>query len=160
MLGELPWWVKLWYKGVDIAASILANSVSAAIIAVIATLTWRWKIRRDLSFEEDKQRQQDRVTRELERQKRRDEHRERVKTLSEDRDRFVSAILSVPSVDRLQTEWDRYLKWLTLNGLVNLPANQSILNVHANYSNKLHAFPAMAKTLSEAIRGTELPRED
>jgi hypothetical protein len=34
---------KLWEKGVDIIASIVASTVSAFIIAGIATLTWRYK---------------------------------------------------------------------------------------------------------------------
>jgi hypothetical protein len=58
---------KLWNKGVDIAASVIASTRSAGIVALIATVAWRWKRIRDLQFEADKQRQQASISRELER---------------------------------------------------------------------------------------------
>jgi type VI protein secretion system component VasK len=65
MLADVPFWLKVRSRGIDIAASVIASTISAAIIAIIATFTWRWKRNRDLRFEEDKQRQQQRLAEEF-----------------------------------------------------------------------------------------------
>lgn len=39
MIAELPFWLKLWNKGVDNAAGVVTSTLSAAIIALIATWT-------------------------------------------------------------------------------------------------------------------------
>ena len=69
MLAELNPLQKLYNKGVDITAGVITSTISAGIIAIIATLAWRWKRKRDLRHEEDKQRQHDRISIELEAQR-------------------------------------------------------------------------------------------
>ena len=71
---------KLWDKGVDIAAAVIASTLSAGIVATIATVTWRWNKRRDLKHEEEKQRQQQRIAAEHDEEQQRKAAHERLKT--------------------------------------------------------------------------------
>lgn len=64
---------------------------SAAIIAVIATLTWRWKRKRDLKLEEDKQHQQWRIAEEFEKKKRTEDVAALKRELEPLIDKFMSA---------------------------------------------------------------------
>jgi hypothetical protein len=60
MFADLTLLQKLWNKGTDITAGVITSTISAGIVAVIATIFWNWEKRRDLRFEADKQRQQHR----------------------------------------------------------------------------------------------------
>jgi hypothetical protein len=102
MLADPTFVQKLWNKGVDIAASVVASTITAAIIAGIATLTWRYKRKRDLELEDAKQRQHDRVALELEHEKRKRDYRERIKRLAKERDDFVAALESSANPVRIQ----------------------------------------------------------
>jgi len=128
MLADPTFVQKLWNKGVDIAASVVASTITAAIIAGIATLTWRYKRKRDLELEDAKQRQHDRVALELEHEKRKRDYRERIKRLAKERDDFVAALESSANPVRIQELWDDYLRWLYSNKLQSLLGNQVILN--------------------------------
>jgi hypothetical protein len=66
MSAEPGFFDKLWNKGIDIWAGIITSTVSAAIIAVIATAAWRFKLWLDLKNDEAKQRQHHRINQELE----------------------------------------------------------------------------------------------
>jgi hypothetical protein len=162
MLGDPSFIGKLWNKGVDIAASIVASTISALIIALIATLTWKFKRGRDLRLEADKQRQQSRIAQELEREKRRADHRDFVRRLAAERDSFASAISAATDLGRLQEEWVRYLRWLTENRLNNIPHNQKILNACAHVG-RMSGPPNVVlsstqlKLIAEQVRDTELP---
>jgi hypothetical protein len=54
VIADIPWWTKLWFKGVDIGAGVAITVISAAVIGLTATILWKWKIRRDLELEEKK----------------------------------------------------------------------------------------------------------
>src|ERR1035437_5995309 len=108
MLADPSFWQKFCSKGVDIAASVAASTISAIIIAGIATLTWKLKRRRDLRLEEDKQRQHNRIALELEREKRVADRRALVKRLARERDDWVAVIAGATGSNRLQDGWERY----------------------------------------------------
>ena len=161
MLADPSFIEKLWNKGVDIAASVVASTISALIIAVIATSTWKFKRRRDLQLEEGKQRQQHRIAEEIKIEDQKKERREYIQRRARERDGCVAAFAGATDVGRLQAEWDQYLKWLTLNGIVHLPGNQAIVNANASIGRLAHPsaapHPEWSKGIAEEVKRTELP---
>jgi hypothetical protein len=164
-LTDLTFGEKLWNKGVDIAASILASTISALIIAGIATLTWRFKRKRDLKLEADKQLQHEEIALKLERERRRTDQRDRVKRLARERDEFAAAVAGAP-IGRILDQGVRgYYEWMNNEGLTNLPGNQRILAALANLDVNLRFvdalnLPGFAKSLGEQVKLTELPSAD
>jgi hypothetical protein len=162
MLADLSFWEKLWNKGVDVAASIVASTISAFIIAVIATLTWGFKRRRDLELEEDKLRQKNRLELEFAKQKQTEDDSNRLRQLEKVRDDFASAAASAPTPKGLQDVWDRYLRWLHDKGLLSLRKNQEIVDTWGPY--QFHTatpvnVPGLGKSVSAAVNSTQLSPE-
>ncbi len=151
---------KLWNKGVDIAAAVVASTISAAIIAGIATLTWKYKRRRDLHLEEAKQRQQYRIAGEMKAEDQRAERREYIKRLGRELDDFVRAMAGATDGERIDDVWYRYGLWLEQNEITLLPGNQRVLSNVGNVSRSIdRSAEAVAKDISEQVRLTELPTE-
>src|SRR5579884_358573 len=158
MLAPGDYFHKLWDKGVDIGAGVVISSVSGLILAAIATLTWRWKRRRDIKLEEDKQRQQHRIAQEFAQQ----EQRERGIQLKRERDALIQKVLDTQgNAQQLQKAWDAWETWLRKNGLEYLPGNRKILDKWATHS---HAFGATsrqdtvfkwAEQIAEDIKNTQ-----
>jgi hypothetical protein len=119
---------KLWDKGVDIAASVVASTISAAVIAAIATVTWRYKRKRDLQLEEDKQRQHARIESELALESQERQNREHLKHLKTELADFVAAMKGAASQAQLNELWRRYNVWLLNNGVNLREGNQRILS--------------------------------
>jgi hypothetical protein len=158
MLTELSLLQKLWNKGVDISAGIITSTISAAIIAGIATLTWRWKRRRDLKFEADKIDQQSLKADERVRQ----EARERGERLTYEKDGFAVSATSLTSGLELAELWTNFLDWLQKNELQHLPTNQTMFATHRNFSAGLRHGTApnvanYANQIARLIVDTELP---
>lgn len=125
---DVPVWQQLWNKGVDIAASVIASTISAAIIAFIATATWRWKRSRDLKFEEDKQRQQNRVVRDLAEETRRVEAAALHEKLKADTAEFIASMARAHTSQEIASEWERYVSRLQSNDLMKYAGNRKIVN--------------------------------
>lgn len=51
---DVPWWVKLWWHGVDIAASVIATTISATVVWLFADRFVKRKHARQLEFEKQK----------------------------------------------------------------------------------------------------------
>lgn len=139
MLVELTFWQKLLNKDVDIVAGIATSTISASIIAGIATLTWSWKLRRDLRHEEAKQRQQHRIAQQLAEEDDTRKARNRESGLRLELECLVDKFREAGSCGNarlLQDAWDDWLKWLLNRGLLYLPANQKIINSWANLKDK------------------------
>jgi hypothetical protein len=161
----LSYWHKLWDKGVDIGAGIVINTISAGIIALIATLAWRWKRKRDLKHEEDKQRQQHRIAEEFAREQHSKANVERRLGLERELESLVAKIANAGSVgngEHLQIAWNGWRAWLTKNELQYLPRNQEILDSWINYSDKFSAASSnrnvslWAERLASQLRKTQL----
>ncbi|MGA3027618.1 MAG: hypothetical protein ABSF98_22890 [Bryobacteraceae bacterium] len=158
MLADAPFWLKVWNRGVDIAASVVGSTISAAIIAVIATFTWRWKRNRDLRFEEDKQRQQQRLEAEFAKnEKLRAASQERHNRLTQERDYFVFALHGADPPSRINEIWAAYWEWMERNELNNLPANRKIPREPPISDTFCADFEPIKRQLADLIRATELP---
>jgi hypothetical protein len=59
---------KLWWKGIDISASVIANTITAIIVAIIAEITWNRKRKKDLQLERDKELQRRQMADDLRRE--------------------------------------------------------------------------------------------
>ena len=154
MLAEASFWLKLWNKGIDISASIIASTVSAAIIALIATLTWRWKRQRDLRFEEDKQRQQQRLKEEFEENERSRAAKATHDRLAHSREEYALA-MGYDDRRRAIETWEAYRQWMQAEGLDLLPANSKIpADPFISQPPDLAQF---FQELADLIRSTELP---
>ena len=57
MMDAVPVWQKLWWKGVDISATVIGNAISAVIVVILAEITWKRKRDKDLEFERAKDKQ-------------------------------------------------------------------------------------------------------
>jgi len=168
MLADLPFWLKIWNKGVDIATGVATNTISVGIIALIAIWTWRWKRKRDLKHEEDKQRQQHAIAEELAAKKRAKDHLDRVSALRRElgplADRFASAG-SAGNAEQLQKAWDTWVAWLEASQLQYLQANRKILDSWAVYSGKFQfansnqTVSQWAEKLTPQVRSTQLRPE-
>jgi hypothetical protein len=165
MLTDLPFWQKIWNRGIDITVGVLTSTISAAIIALIATLTWHWKRKRDLKHEADKQRQQFAIAEELDKQKRSEADAERIARL---RQELQPLALQFPSAGTagdaqlLQDAWDTWVAWLEKNELQYLPGNRKILDAWAPYKDKFRAANSnqtvalWAGNLTQQVRETQL----
>jgi hypothetical protein len=165
MIADLPFWHKIWNRGVDIAAGVTTNTISAGIVALIATWTWRWKRGRDLKYEEDKQRQQHAIAEELAEKRRLKENLSRVSRLQRELEALVEKFANAGSpgnAEQLQKAWDTWAAWLEKNELNYLPANRKILNRWALYSDNFRYAGSQqnasqwAGELITELRGTQL----
>ena len=156
-----PLWEKLWDKGVDIAASIISAAISAGIVALIATLTWRWKRKRDLALEDEKARQHERIAREFTEKDR----LARLETLKSELGQLVANFDDVSrSMDEaraLIVAWDSWLKWLERNNLQDLPSNSKLVQYWEGYgirqgNNNVHNIRGWAEKIKAAINASEL----
>ena len=163
MIADLPFWLKLWNKGVDIAAGVVTSTLSAAIVALIATWTWHWKRNRDLKFEADKQRQQHAIAEELAHTKRADEESARQSILRQELEALLRDFESAGSPgnpDRVQDAWDTWGNWLKKHQLEYLPDNRKIFNKWAVYNfrqaNSQQTASQFASQLIGDIKETQL----
>jgi len=145
MLADVPtFFHQLWNKGIDIWAAIIASTISAGIVAGIATAAWRWNKRRDLRHEEQKQHQQNRIAAEFAEQRRVLDEQARQRRLAEELSIFITQGKEIPSKHAgmqglicLADLWDTYLAWLKENKLEHLPSNLAILNEYREWSRGL-----------------------
>ena len=160
MVADVPFWQKLWNRGVDVAASVIASSITAAIIAIIATFTWRWKRNRDLHFEEDKQRQHQRLADEFAKQERQRVAGEQHDALSQQRENLAAAMLEAEADSILIKEvWWNYVLWVKSILLNYLAGNKNIPNEHINIKTMTHGdHTQLRRELADLILRTELPQ--
>ncbi len=163
MIGDAPFWLKLWNKGIDIAAGVVTSTLSAAVVALIATWTWHWKRTRDLKYEADKQHQQHAIAEELAQQKCAAETFARQSRLSQELQAILRPFASAGSPgnpDRVQDAWDNWVTWLKQNQLEYLPDNQKIINEWAGYNfrqlNSQQTASQFANKLIVATQETQL----
>jgi len=162
MLAHLPFLQKIWDKGVDIGAAVIASTISAGIVAGIATATWRWNKRRDLKHEEAKQRQQHGIAAEFANQERQQEAQERLAGLIEERKNLATAAQRAGNHEELAELWERYVAWMESRHLQNLLRNATTLARNPLWSRGLRAATARdldhnKRTMEQIIRETELP---
>ena len=136
MLTDLPFWQKIWNRGIDVTVGVLTSTISAAIIAIIATLTWHWKRKRDLKHEADKKHQHVAIVEKLDKQKRYEADTERIAQLRQELEQlalqFASAGNRPGGVLLLHGAWDTWVAWLQKNELQYLPGNRKILDQWAS----------------------------
>jgi hypothetical protein len=108
--------LKLWDKGVDIAAGVITSVLASIFIAVIGLFLWEVKLGLDLRADARKQRQQHDIAEEFDREKRRQDTRDRQTRLRQERDEFVKA---VPTLGREGQAilWESYINWIRANNL-------------------------------------------
>ena len=151
---------KLWDKGVDIVAGIITSVLASILIALIGLAGWRFKLLLDLRAAERKQRQEHRVGQELERERLRQEARAQHTRLIKERDGFADAVRTQGRQGQAEL-WDRYLRWMELNGLQHLAGNGHFYELAGWASGLRIASEANvavnAKNMEKLIRNTELP---
>jgi hypothetical protein len=154
---------KLWDKGVDITASVVASTISASIIALIATWTWGFKRKRDLRLEADKQLQHHRIEQELETH----EANELALRARDARERELTALVKSfeaasgeGSAVRLHEAWDMWLKWLYSHNLEYRPKNQEIIrawgSVDFRNANSNRTATQFANGVISAVQKTDI----
>jgi hypothetical protein len=160
MLAHLSLFQKVWDRGVDIAVSVIATTISAGIAAGVATVTWRWNRKRDLKFEEAKLELKDR--RESEQAKR--EEQSRLQKLNRERE-GLAEVAAATQIRGMQGDMiDRYIAWLKQNGLDHIPANAKIISKWSSVPGDLRQSPTIpdnnsqkrAAELASDIRSTQL----
>jgi hypothetical protein len=123
---------------------VIISTISAGIVAVIATIFWSWKKRRDLRFEAERQRQQHRIAEEFEQAKRQQELQERRDRLSRERDGFAEGATGATRCQELAQLWENFLAWMEMNDLQHLPKNQTMFvtrrdwNINLRKSEPVH----------------------
>lgn len=110
-VSDVSWWVKLWYKGIDIGASAISNIIGAGVVALFATGFWNWKKLRDLKYERQKLEQECRYRQE-ERVKRIES---RLRLCRFQIDSFVEQMRSSKATDEAASIFSRYVQWLENN---------------------------------------------
>jgi hypothetical protein len=162
MFLDISLWEKLWNKGVDIAASVIASTITAGIVALIATLTWKRKRRLDLEFEMDKIRQVD---------KHNDENTEkgedkRISRLKGELGPLAEGVeIAGRSGDPKQctAAWEAYTNWLATNKLEFIPHNRSLLNQWADISRETTDSSkalAWANQMASKVKQTQLTGDE
>ena len=129
---------------------------------MIATLTWRWKRKRDLQQAEEKQRQEIRITAEETASVRRQAAKERLEQLGLQRDAFANQVAQVMNGHQLADLVDRYFQWLASNEIQHLPENLKTLSENPRLSSHLRNATSpdvrgIATKIEACIRNTELP---
>jgi hypothetical protein len=158
MLAYLTPLQKLWNKGVDITAGVITSTISAGIVAVIATIFWNWKKTRDLRFEADKQRQSLSIAEEIEAAKRREAARQNRQRLAKEME-ILATQAETASPEVLIDCWERYARWVDTSPLNILPRNLTTLNsLGVRIGGRL--VPPTAREAARIIRNTELPAEE
>ena len=158
----LPFVHKLWDKGVDIAAGIIAGAFTAAIVAIIGLLFWKIKLWLDFRAEKAKFLQQ----KELERQDAQRREATRRAALLQNREQF--AWVAVRTLDRKgQAElWNQVCDWMKKEGLLGIQTNLVTYTDRAGLSQKLRDaswdinVERNAHILADTIRNIELPLMD
>jgi len=128
-MTDIPVWMKLWHKGVDIASAVIASTLSALIVGAFAWVMWNWKKRRELLFEEEKLRLQRRMHTENETYEKLD----RYMTLWSDPQSHVSAISNADNPRRLETAANGFLQWLSFNSLSTSGDNVHVVDEFRKY---------------------------
>ncbi len=150
---------KLWNRGIDIGVGV----ITALIVAVIGLVFWRAKLWFDLRADERKQRQQHKISSELEAKRTDVDTRAWRAKLPFDREDFAIAAESAASYPELVRCWVNYVLWLRRNNLSELPRNLKILNQHGDNGWHISSIatseglPDLARSTAETIRKTELP---
>lgn len=139
MLDHMTFLQKLWDKGVDIAAAVIATTISAGIAALVATLTWRWNRHRDLKFEEEKLRLQQRVGEQKDIKDRKREGQERYERLERQRVVLAGEALNTKNSDEQADILDRWFEWMKDNNLERLPLNLHMMHDFRDSSSTLRS---------------------
>jgi hypothetical protein len=132
-LGHLaltPVLLKLWDKGVDIAAGVITSTLSAGVIAVIATITWSWKRNRDLRFEAEKQRQAYSIAKEFDNQTKLIDDLQLGHKHKTELGHLIAAIeVAFNSEDREQLwlNWQLLTGWIHINKFPHSPLSLNVL---------------------------------
>ncbi len=155
MLTHLPFLQKIWDKGVDITASVIAS----VIIAGLALLVWKLKLRLDLQAEAQKQRQQHRLQQELAEELQRSAAWARYLVLNEQRDAHAASVQACTKTTELLAAVGRYEEWLRAENLQNFPQNidfmKAIDGERENLRRSDHTR-RLADSLSGRIRKTDV----
>jgi hypothetical protein len=162
MLPDISFATKLWNRGVDIAASAIASTISGAILAIIAGVAYFIKLRLDLKHDASKQHQAIQIANEETQKRKRAEYDANIVVLKRDQHNMAAAMGSAPNQQRMQELWNDYRDWLKRNGLAHLPGAINVLAQHSQYSDKLINLTdanllEFRKQLSAAIMRTDLP---
>jgi hypothetical protein len=114
-IADTPWWMKLWWKGVDIAA----NVISGVSLALLALGSWRlqqwWQQQIAEKRERDKEQQQ-RLNQLARLSAERDHFLHRAEEIVEGRPYLNAAILDVRIDDVIKLAED-VQRWMDTNGL-------------------------------------------
>jgi hypothetical protein len=150
---------KLWNRGIDIGVGV----ITSIIVGLIGLVFWRFKLWLDLRADERKQRQQHRISSQLDAERAEATERVRRQKLPFDREDFAIAAETATSYPELMRCWGNYALWLRMNGLTELPRNLKVLHENGDSGNHImsvatsEGLPALAKSTAETIRKTDLP---
>lgn len=153
------WW-KLWNRGVDIGVGV----VTSIIVGLIGLAFWQVKLWLDLRADKEKQLQQDRIKKQIEREDRLNEQRERYEKLTQQRESFA-AIAEGGTLGRVgqMNHWNHVQEWMKSNDLHELPANTARFHELADWGNKLRDTERddnaaqNAKNMARMIREIQIP---
>jgi hypothetical protein len=145
---------KIWDKGIDISASVLANLVSAFVVAIIGLLLWEWNKRRELAAEREEWNHR--------------QAEDRLVTLQDLKNEIEGFALqaeeSGPS-EAVATaaewrQWIRQSKLMPIGSNTKRSLNWQEAEGRFSSVNGLLNFVSVRAELAKDIRGTELPLED
>ena len=164
LLTEIPWWTKLWWRGVDVASDVIKNLISAGTVATVAYLTWEKKKRRELALElehdRNKKVQEETLARQFATERARTEriaHREeRVGRLKAE---LADLFNRFPTQEATSTYvlFKRYSEWLENSGLLAFGNNLQNLR---SWSNRNYFDEEEVPEIREMMKGTEFPNHD
>jgi hypothetical protein len=159
VLPDLSPLEKLWNKGVDIAATTVASTLSAVLVATIALVGWKWKLRLELKKEEASQRQKERINDELAHERTTAARRDQADRLQAQLAALATEAMNIREGIDVEILSHRYVDWLEETKLTMWKQNLARFNRWRDvpYMNLEESdFPLLAAD----IRATEIPAPD
>lgn len=159
MAVELSYFQKLWNRGVDIGVGV----ITSIIVGLIGLAFWRVKLWLDLRADEQRQRQQHRISSEFETRQTEDAARAWRQRLLVDGERLAAAAEAAADFPELARCWASYALWLRSNQLNDLSRNLKVLHEHGDDGRHIMSVAthgpvtARAREIAGIIRNTELP---
>ncbi|MGA2183593.1 MAG: hypothetical protein ABSH47_11235 [Bryobacteraceae bacterium] len=144
MFADAPLWLKLWNRGLDITAAVIAIICAAIIVGIVGIATRKRK-----------QRQQQRLVDELAENERLRVAKQQHDRLTKQRDDYASAMAEADPLE-IGEVWNGYWNWLHSNDLDYLPANSRV-PIEPPIDHLSEDPDQCVRRLANLIRSTELP---
>jgi hypothetical protein len=154
---------KLWDRGVDVGVGV----ITSVIVGLIGLAFWQVKLLLDLRADREKQLQQDRIKKQIEREDSLREQRERYQTLTRQREEFAAiAERGTLGGAGLGNHWEHVRDWMRSNDLHQLKASIPMFLEMTDWGDRIRGMtldinlPVNASNMARIIREIEIPKPE